>query len=143
MNYANSATTPIIGRLIVSPADPDDVLIEIGAVMVTPGITEAEVGQLVSAVIEAKTEAAAASAPWEAVQAAARAKRAEVMAATGRTDWATPAGRAYVPAAGVTVSYDAKALDALCASSQQIADILRPHRKESMRAGSLTIRGVQ
>lgn len=135
-------TTPIIGRLIEYPADPDDALIEVDAVTVTPGITEAEVGQLVAVAIEAKAEAAAAAAPWEAVQAAARAKIGEVMAATGRTNWTTMAGRAYVPAAGVSVSYDAKALDALCASSPQIADILRPHRKETMRAGSLTIKAV-
>jgi hypothetical protein len=133
---------PIIGRLIEYPADPDDALIEIEAVKVSPDITEDAVGQLVSAVLEAKSEAAAVAAPWEAVQAAARAKLSEVIAATGRTDWATPAGRAYVPAAGVSASYDVKALDALCKSSPDLAAILLPHRKETQRAGSLTIRGL-
>jgi len=138
----NTGTMPIIGRLIEYPADPDDALLEIEAVVVSPDITEDAVGQLVSAIIEAKSEAAAVAAPWEAVQAAARAKLSEVIAATGRTDWATPAGRAYVPAAGVSVSYDAKALDVLCKSSPELAAVLLPHRKETQRAGSLTIRGL-
>lgn len=138
----NTGTMPIIGRLIEYPADPDDALLEIEAVVVSPDITEDAVGQLVSAIIEAKSEAAAVAAPWEAVQAAARAKLSEVIAATGRTDWATPAGRAYVPAAGVSVSYDAKALDVLCKSSPELAAVLLPHRKEPQRAGSLTIRGL-
>lgn len=138
----NTGTMPIIGRLIEYPADPDDALLEIEAVVVSPDITEDAVGQLVSAIVEGKTEASAAAAPWEAVQAAARAKLSEVIAATGRTDWATPAGRAYLPAAGVSISYDSKALDALCKSSPELAAVLLPHRKETQRAGSLTIRGL-
>ena len=132
---------PVLGRLIEYPADPDDALIEIEAVAVTPDITESEVGQLLAAYAEAKAECAAVAAPWEAVQAAARAKLSEVIAATGRTDWNTPAGRAYVPAAGVSISYDSKALDALCKSSPELAAVLLPHRKETQRAGSLTIKG--
>ena len=47
---------------------------------------------------------------------------------------------AYVPAPGVTISYDAKALDALCASDDQLKRLLWPHRSEKERPGSLTIR---
>jgi hypothetical protein len=42
----------------------------------------------------------------------------------------------------VSASYDVKALDALCKSSPDLAAILLPHRKETQRAGSLTIRGL-
>jgi hypothetical protein len=52
----------------------------------------------------------------------------------------TKAGKAYITAPSVTISYDAKALDALCASDDQINRLLSPHRKESQRAGTLTIR---
>lgn len=44
-------------------------------------------------------------------------------------------------APSVSASYDTKALDALCASSPQIAAVLAPHRRETVRSGALTIRG--
>lgn len=122
--------------------DPEDALHEIEALVVTPDFPESDVNALILAIIDAKALAEAASWPWESVRDAARAKLSDVMAATGRSDWKVPAGRAYVPAAGVSVSYDAKALDALCASSPEIASILGPHRRETMRAGSLTIKGT-
>ena len=62
------------------------------------------------------------------------------MIETGVTSWKTKAGSAIVPAPGMTVSYDAKALDALCASDDAIKRLLWPHRAEKERAGSLTIR---
>lgn len=123
-------------------SDPADAVHEIDALVATPDFSESDVNALVLAIIDAKALAAAASGPWEAVQDVARAKLSEVMLVTGRSDWKVPAGRAYVPAAGVSVSYDAKALDALCASSPEIASILVPHRRETMRAGSLTIKGA-
>lgn len=115
--------------------------LDIRLVNTGPDATEADVETLVNAIVVAKARAEHDAAPWRKVEADAREALSAIMAATGRTDWNTPAGRAYVPAAGVTVSYDAKALDALCASSPELAAVLQPHRRESMRAGSLTIRG--
>lgn len=71
-----------------------------------------------------------------------RAKRitGEIMTETGQTKANTPAGMAYFAADSVTVSYDAKALDALCKSNEALARVLAPHRKETTRAGSLTIK---
>jgi hypothetical protein len=40
---------------------------------------------------------------------------------------------------GVSVSYDAKALDALAASSDEIARLLAPHRKQMERARTMRI----
>lgn len=120
---------------------PDHVLCAIVALEASPDTTEAEVGALLGAYGDAKILATDAAAPWEAVQAAARTKLGEIIAATGRLDWTTSAGRAFVPSAGVSVSYDAKALDALCKSSPELAAVLLPHRKETQRAGSLTIKG--
>jgi len=84
----------------------------------------------------AKTAAAAYDAP----QAQAKALISEIMAETGDLSITTPAGKAMVTAPGQRVSYDWKALDALCASSPDLARILSPHRKETQVAGSLTIR---
>jgi hypothetical protein len=52
----------------------------------------------------------------------------------------TPAGKALITAPFVTVSYDWRALDVLCASDDRLARMLRPHRKETERAGTLTIK---
>lgn len=82
----------------------------------------------------------AAAAPWRELQKAAKDMLTEVIVETGRTKWESDLGTAYIPAPGVTVRYDPKALDALCASDPELAAILAPHRKESERAGSLTIR---
>jgi hypothetical protein len=41
-----------------------------------------------------------------------------------------------------TVSYDAKAIDILIADDDQLAARLLPYRKESVREGSLRIKGV-
>ena len=70
----------------------------------------------------------------------ARAVIEEIILETGQTDWTTQAGKVYFPKPSVSVSYDAKALDALCESSEELARILRPHRRETERAGSMTIR---
>lgn len=79
-------------------------------------------------------------APWEALRSEAKQIISDVMTETGVTSWKTKAGSAIVPAPGMTVSYDAKALDALCASDDAIKRLLWPHRAEKERAGSLTIR---
>lgn len=64
----------------------------------------------------------------------------EIIIETGQSEWATAAGKVYFPKPSVSVSYDARALDALCASSPEIAAILKPHRRETERPGSMTIR---
>lgn len=88
----------------------------------------------------AKAQADASAARWLEVADMAKVMMTEIITETGRMNWKTPSGSAYIPAAGVTVTYDAKALDALCASSAELAAILRPHRLERERPGSLTIR---
>ncbi len=65
---------------------------------------------------------------------------AEVFTETGATEAQTSAGKAYVTKPSVSISYDAKALDALAKSDPTLAGILAPHRKEAQRAGTLTVR---
>lgn len=89
---------------------------------------------------DAKAAAADVVKPYEDVMANAKAVLTDIIAETGKMTWKVAAGQAFVPAAGMTVSYDAKALDALCASSPELKAILWPHRFEKERAGSLTIR---
>ena len=74
-------------------------------------------------------------------QDAAKAAIGDLIAETGRERWETPAGIAVLTSPSVRVSWDSKALEALCKSSPQIAEILAPHRRESMVAGSVTIKG--
>lgn len=76
---------------------------------------------------------------WAAVGSAAKALIEEVMEETGRTSITTPAGKAQVTSPSVTITYDSKALEALCESSEELKRILSPHRKVSQRAGSLRI----
>ena len=70
----------------------------------------------------------------------AKALIGEVMAETGETDYKTAEGRVYVTAPSQRVSYDTKALDALCASSADVARLLEPHRKVIQVAGTMTIK---
>lgn len=76
----------------------------------------------------------------EELQKEAKGLIAEIFTEIGTAEATTSAGRAYVTSASASVSYDAKALDALCKSNPQIAAILQPHRTVKERAGSLTIR---
>lgn len=64
----------------------------------------------------------------------------EIMQETGQVKAITSAGTAQFTADSLRVSYDTKALDALCASSADLCGILLPHRKESAVKGSLTIK---
>lgn len=88
----------------------------------------------------AKQGEAKALEPWQRLQTRAKSALSDIIAETGVAEWAGQFGRCYVPAAGVSVSYDAKALDALCASDPDLAAKLQPHRKVSERPGSLTVR---
>ena len=89
---------------------------------------------------QAKAEAKSVSAPWDALADEAKSVLTDIITETGVTSFKTASGMAYVPAPGVTISYDAKALDALCASDDQLKRLLWPHRSEKERPGSLTIR---
>ena len=60
---------------------------------------------------------------------------------TGRTSAETSAARLTISSPGVSVRYDAKALDVLRQADPALAAILAPHRTETERAGVLTIRG--
>lgn len=102
--------------------------------------TEDAAERAIAAYKDAKARADSAARFWLDVADLAKERMTEIITETGVMSWKTATGSAYVPAAGVTVSYDAKALDALCASSAELAAILRPHRLEKERAGSLTIR---
>jgi hypothetical protein len=122
--------------------EPSDAEIELLAMEIGPRTTAEEVGQIIRIAIAAKKNAEAQATEWKGVENLARERLAEVFQATGQANWSTPAGKAYRAADSVTVSWDAKALDALCASSPQIAAVLAPHRRETVRSGALTIRGL-
>jgi len=64
----------------------------------------------------------------------------EIMQETGQVKAITPAGTAQFTNNSIRVSWDAKALDALCASDDGLARLLTPHRKETAVLGSLTIK---
>ena len=113
---------------------------ELISYMNAAGSTEDAAERAIAAYKNAKNQADSAAKPWLEVADAAKARMTEIISETGQMSWKMAAGSAYIPAAGVTVTYDAKALDALCASSAELAAILRPHRMEKERAGSLTIR---
>ena len=63
----------------------------------------------------------------------------DVMTETAQTAYTTKAGKVSITAPSVSVSYDAKALDALAASDDGIARLLQPHRKTTERAGTMRI----
>jgi len=76
---------------------------------------------------------------YNTVAAAAKRLISDVMAETGSTAYSTKAGKVSITAPSVSVSYDAKALDALAASSDEIARLLAPHRKQMERARTMRI----
>ena len=76
----------------------------------------------------------------EAAQKAVKQKISDIFVELGIDKAETVAGKIYVSAPALIVSYDTKALDALAASDDGIKRLLWPHRKETERAGSLTIR---
>lgn len=88
----------------------------------------------------AKLQSKTAALEWDAVADEAKSLLNDIITETGRTTWKFDEGSAYLPAPGVTVFYDPKALDALCASDDNLRRLLWPHRQERERPGSLTIR---
>lgn len=76
---------------------------------------------------------------YAAIKEGAKALITDVMSETGCLQYGTPAGRVSVTAPSVTVTYDAKALDVVCRTNPQIAELLMLYRKETQRAGTLRI----
>ena len=79
----------------------------------------------------------------QAVQAQAKQLITDIFVETGTTDARTPTAQVYVSRPGVTVSYDVKALDALAAADAEVAELLAPFRRQTERAGTLTIRSLR
>lgn len=96
----------------------------------------ADIEAAVALAIGAKDEGAA----WALLQARARAIVATGMEAGGIDGFTTASGAKAVREKPVTVvRWDAHALDAVCASLPDVAAIIAPHRRETVRAGALRI----
>lgn len=76
---------------------------------------------------------------YAAIKDGAKALITDVMTETGCLQYGTPAGRVSVTAPSVSVTYDAKSIDIVCRTNPQIAELLAPYRKETMRTGALRI----
>lgn len=84
-------------------------------------------------------QASSAADEFSAVKDAAKKLIVDVMTATGQTAYSTKAGKASMTAPGVSVTYDAKAIDILLRDDPDLAMRLTPYRKETERVGSLRI----
>ncbi len=80
---------------------------------------------------------------YNQVKEAAKLLIADMMTETEVTSYATRAGKVAMTAPGLSVSYDAKALDALRLSNPRYAALLEPFRKETQRAGTMRITGTK
>lgn len=76
----------------------------------------------------------------EALQKRVKQVLTDLITETNQTTWATPAGKAYLPAPSIVVRYDTKELDQLLANRPELRQFIEPFRKEEERPGSLTIR---
>ena len=113
---------------------------ELYAIQMANGYKNGEPSEVVDAAISIYREAGEEIDALKKVQDEMKRHISDTIAATGLDRWSVSAGICYVSAPSVSVSYDAKALDALAASDDNLARILAPHRKVSERGGSLTIR---
>lgn len=80
---------------------------------------------------------------YTTVKEAARQLIADVMAETGKTNYATRAGKVTVTAPSISVTYDHKALDTLLRDDADLALRLVPYRKETQRPGVMRITGAK
>ncbi len=87
-------------------------------------------------------DAAATITRLQAVQADAKLLIGEIFAETGSTEATTPAGRVIITKPGFTITYDAHGLDALAGNDDELAGLLAPFRRQTERAGTLTIRAL-
>lgn len=98
------------------------------------------VDDAVEAAVDLLRRARAVKDALAAVEAAARLTISEAIEETGKTRWETRAGTAYVTSTGQSVTFDARALEALVKSDPALARILDPHRTVKTTGGSLTVR---
>ena len=87
-------------------------------------------------------DAAATITQLQAVQSEAKLLIGEIFAETGSTEATTPAGRVIVTKPGFVVTYDSRGLDALAGNDDELAGLLAPFRRQTERAGTLTIRAL-
>ena len=99
------------------------------------GTPEASVETAIAVYLAASAEIDA----YTAIKDAAKKLIGDVMTETAQTAYSTKAGKVAITAPSVSVTYDAKALDALAASSDDYARLLQPHRKQTERAGTMRI----
>jgi len=99
------------------------------------GAPESSVETAIAVYLAAKSEIDA----YDKVADAAKKLIGDVMTETAQTAYSTKAGKVAITAPSVSVTYDAKALDALAASSDVYARLLAPHRKQTERAGTMRI----
>ena len=99
--------------------------------------------QAVTSAIEVYLAAGGMVDAYAAVKDTAKRMISDVMQETGQTAYKTAAGGVAMTSPSVSVTYDAKALDALCASSAELARMLQPHRKESERPGTMRVTAVK
>lgn len=88
------------------------------------------------------TEAASLVDAIKEFQTECKAAIGEIFVETGQTEAWGSVARCYMTAPTVRVTYDAAALDALCADDDALAALLAPYRRETVVAGALTIRSV-
>lgn len=88
------------------------------------------------------TEAASLVDAIKEFQAECKETIGEIFVETGQTEARGSVARCYMTAPTVRVTYDAAALDALCAEDDDLAVLLAPYRRETVVAGALTIRSV-
>ena len=89
---------------------------------------------------EARREQLAAQYPWAEIMDHAKAIVAENLLHLPGGRFKGEEGQAYIPKDGVSVKYDAQALDRLCAANPALAAVLSPFRSQTIHKGSLTIR---
>lgn len=104
------------------------------------GNSPADVELATGLVLACKALAEQAASPWREHEQRARSIIMAVIDATGISRWRTDAGSAYVAAPSVRVTYDARALDTLCADDPALAARLAPHRRETAVSGALTVK---
>lgn len=122
-------TAPTMSNLLVQLAD-------IEARVSTGKATAADI----DTAVEAALTAAEVLAGWRGVENQAKRLIEAMMQAGGLDRFATHGGSAVMKSKPVMVhSFDARAIDALCASLPDVAAMLKPHRREHLRAGSLKV----
>lgn len=88
----------------------------------------------------AKEREKATSLPWKELQDKAKDIIQRAFQELGIDSLESDAGKAYIQPTYSQIKYDTRALDALCASTPQLKEMLWPHRQESERGGWIVVR---